>query len=70
MLENKNDLDMNSEIEKLKTTTGSKFFNTEKQSDFPEKDFYLCTELNKFEFILKVNKDKKENLYVEKINIL
>lgn len=70
MLENKNDLDMNSEIEKLKTTTGSKFFNTEKQSDFPEKDFYLCTELNKFDFILKVNKDKKENLYVEKVNVL
>lgn len=69
LLEDKDEIDMNKEIEKLKTTTGSKFFYKENQNDFPEKDFYLCTELNKFDFILKVKKDEKENLCIEKENI-
>ena len=36
---------MKEEIEKLKSTTGSKFFNKLRQKDFPEKDFYLCTDM-------------------------
>lgn len=48
---------MKEEIEKLKTTTGSKFFDKLKQKDFPEKDFYLCTEINKFDFVLRVKKE-------------
>ena len=60
---------MKEEIEKLKTTTGSKFFDKLRQKDFPERDFYLCTEINKFDFILKVKKDEKENLYIEKVNV-
>ncbi len=56
------------EIEKLKITSGSKFFNKLNQKDFPERDFYLCTEINKFDFVLKVKKDLKGNLYIEKIN--
>lgn len=69
MLENKPLKNLEEEIEKLKTTTGSKFFDKLKQKDFPERDFYLCTEVNKFDFVLKVNKDEKENLYIEKIII-
>lgn len=65
MLENNPLSNLDEEIEKLKTTTGSKFFNSLGQKDFPEKDFYLCTEINKFDFVLKVKKD--ENLYIEKI---
>ncbi len=57
------------EIEKLKTTSGSKFFDKLKQKDFPERDFYLCTEINKFDFVLKVKKDEEGNLYMEKVNI-
>lgn len=57
------------EIKKLKTTSGSKFFDKVKQKDFPEKDFYLCTELDKFNFILKVKKDEKGTLYIEKVNV-
>ena len=58
---------LDEEIERLKTTSGSKFFDKLKQKDFPERDFYLCTEVNKFDFVLKVKKDKKENLYIEKV---
>ncbi len=56
------------EIEKLKITSGSKFFDKLKQKDFPERDFYLCTEINKFNFVLKVKKDEEGNLYMEKVN--
>ena len=56
------------EIEKLKITSGSKFFDKLKQKDFPERDFYLCTEINKFDFVLKVKKDEEGNLYMEKVN--
>lgn len=69
MLENKTLNNFEEEIEKLKTTSGSKFFNKLKQNDFPEKDFYLCTEVNKFNFILKVKKDFKNNLYIEKVEV-
>ncbi len=60
---------MKEEIEKLKTTTGSKFFDKLKQKDFPEKDFYLCTEINKFDFVLRVKKNEEGNLYIEKVNV-
>ena len=60
---------MKEEIEKLKITTGSKFFDKLKQKDFPERDFYLCTEMNKFGFVLKVKKDEEGNLYIEKLEI-
>ena len=69
MLENRVLSNYDEEIEKLKTTSGSKFFNESSQSDFPKRDFYLCTEINKFNFILKVKKDEKNNLYIEKIDV-
>ena len=69
LLENNPLNDLNEQIDKLKATTGSKFFNKLKQNDFPKKDFYLCTEINKFDFILKVEKDKNGDMYIKKINI-
>lgn len=69
ILENNPLNNLDKEIERLKTTSGSKFFDKLKQKDFPERDFYLCTEVNKFDFVLKVKKDKKENLYIEKVII-
>ncbi len=66
MLENKPLNNLEEEIENLKTTTGAKFFDKLKQKDFPEKDFYLCTEINKFDFVLKVKKDENGNLYIKK----
>ena len=69
LLEDKPINNMKEEIEKLKTTTGSKFFDKLKQKDFPEKDFYLCTEINKFDFVLRVKKNEEGNLYIEKVNV-
>lgn len=69
LLENKTISNLEKEIEKLKTTSGSKFFNKLKQKDFPERDFYLCTEINKFDFVLKVKKDENGNLYIEEVDV-
>ena len=61
-------IDINNEINILKTKDGKKFFNKNNQSVFPEKDFYLCTKINKFNFVLKVK--KSNNLfYIEKSEI-
>lgn len=69
LLENKTISNLEEEIEKLKTTSGYKFFNKLKQKDFPERDFYLCTEINKFDFVLKVKKDENGKLYIEKVDV-
>lgn len=69
LLENKPLKNLNEEIEKLKTTTGAKFFDKSLQEVFPEKDFRLCTEVDKFNFVLKANKDIN-GLYIEKVEIL
>ena len=57
------------EIEKLKLTSGKKFFDSSNEEIFPKEDFYLCVEINKFDFILRVNKDINGMLYMEKIEI-
>ena len=69
LLENNPLNNLKEQINKLKTTTGSKFFNKLKQNDFPERDFYLCTEVNKFDFILNVEKDNTGNMYIRKIDV-
>ena len=69
LLEN-NPIMLEEEIEKLMSTSGAKFFDPEQQEVFPEKDFYLSTEVNKFNFVLKVEKDEVSGLdYVRKIEL-
>ncbi len=36
---------------------------------FPREDFFLCTDVDRFNFVLKVYKDDNGLFYVEKINI-
>lgn len=52
LLENKN-VNIDNEISDLKNTSGAKFFDEKLQDVFPTLDFYLSTELNKFDFVLK-----------------
>ncbi len=59
-------LDMDSEIEKLKVTSGAKFFDPAQNDVFPTQDFYMCTEVDKFDFVMKVHKNNDYN-YVEKV---
>ena len=62
-------IDMKKEIEKLKESRGLRFFDKLTQQDFPERDFYLCTELNKFNFILKANRDTDGMINIEKVEV-
>ena len=56
------------EIEELKQTAGAKFFDPAQHEVFPERDFFLCTELNKLDFVMRIN--KSEDLpFVEKIRV-
>lgn len=46
-------LDIAPAIEALKSGDGKRFFLPENQHSEPEEDFYLCTRLNQFDFVLQ-----------------
>lgn len=69
LLEN-NPMDLNEKIEKLKTTSGEKFFDKRQQDVFPERDFHLSTEVDKFNFVLKLEKEETTGIeYIKKIEM-
>ena len=68
LLEGKNP-NLDKEIEDLKNIAGKRFFDPNLQEIFPKRDFYLSTELNKFNFVLKVEEDDKGLNYVKKIEV-
>lgn len=46
----------------LKDTDGSHFFDPDNQEVFPEGDFFLCTECDKFDFVIRVGQDEQGRL--------
>lgn len=58
LLENK-EIDIKSEAKKLKFTSGAKFFDKAQNDVFPEEDFNMCIDIDKFDFVLKLNKSEK-----------
>lgn len=62
-------MDIMNEIEKLKHTSGAKFFNKTMEDVFPESDFYMCTEVDKFNFVLRLRKSPNGINYMEKYTI-
>ena len=63
-------LDLAGEIEKLKVTDGAKFFDPAQQSMFPEPDFWLSVQADRFDFVLKVELDEETGLHsVRKIHV-
>lgn len=63
------ELDMKTEIEKLKVTSGAKFFDKKQNDVFPENDFHMCTEVDKFNFVLRLKKADNGINYMEKITL-
>ncbi len=53
LLENRPIHDMEEQMARLKTTSGAKFFDPAQQDVFPEADFHLCVQLNRFSFVLR-----------------
>lgn len=68
LLEGENS-NLDNEIEELKIIAGKRFFDKNLQDIFPERDFYLATEVNKFNFVLKVEKDQDGMNYIKRIDI-
>ena len=64
------ELDMESEVEKLKTTSGAKFFDPAQNDVFPEADFHMCVAVDKFDFVLRLVKPKDGLPYMEAVRPL
>jgi 2-phosphosulfolactate phosphatase len=60
--------DLAAELEKLKTTTGARFFDPVNADWSPEEDFYLCTKADCYDFVLEAKRDNGV-LYMERIEI-
>ena len=59
-------IEFSKEIDILKKTSGAKFFDPNQSDVFPEKDFDMCTVVDKFDFVLKLEQDS-ELPYMRKI---
>ena len=68
LLEGKNP-NLDKEIEELKSIAGKRFFDKNLQDIFPERYFFLSTEVNKFNFVLKVEEDNDGISYIKRIDI-
>jgi 2-phosphosulfolactate phosphatase len=54
--------------EKIKKGSGARFFKPEKQAWSPESDFELCLNLNRFDFVLRVER-QGDLKYLRKIDV-
>lgn len=60
--------DVKSMIQTIKNTSGARLFKEENQKHSPESDFYLCTEIGKFNFVLKAKVAADGLIRIEKID--
>jgi 2-phosphosulfolactate phosphatase len=51
----------------IKDTSGKRLFNPENSEHSPQSDFYLCTDLGRFDFILKAETDSSGLLKLKKL---
>ena len=58
--------DMDAEIDLLKRTSGAKFFDPAQQDVFPEADFHLSTQVDRFDFVLRYD---RENGQMQRVDI-
>lgn len=61
------EFDLENGIESLKYTSGAKFFDKARNEVFPEEDFYLCVQVDKFDFALRLKNVENGIDYMEKI---
>ena len=68
LLENK-PLDLPLEIEQLKYTSGAKFFDPKQNDVFPKGDFAMCTDADRFDFVLKLVKPQEGMPYMTRQSV-
>ena len=59
--------DLASGIENLKIPSGAKFFDKAQNDVFPERDFTLCTDADRFGFVLRVEKSPDGSFHIVRI---
>ena len=57
------------EIEQLKYTSGAKFFDPKQQDVFPKGDFAMCTDVDRFDFVLKLAKPESGIPYMTRQSV-
>lgn len=62
-------MELTERIEHLKLTTGAKFFDSAQNTVFPREDFAFSTQVDKFDFVLKVEQDADGLHKVRKIAV-
>ena len=50
--------DLDARIERLRETDGKKFFEPELQQVFPEQDFWMCVDRDRFDFVVRIDRDE------------
>lgn len=59
-------LDLETEIQKLRYTSGAKFFDEAQNAIFPTQDFFMCTKTDVFDFIIKLRSNGTDMPYMVK----
>lgn len=60
--------DIDAQLQQLRYTSGAKFFDPGQQGVFPQRDFELCIQRDRFDFVLRVAKNE-EPPYIQRIDI-
>ena len=63
------DIDLAKEIEKLRYTSGAKFFDPAQNDVFPMEDFAMCVDADRFDFVIKLIKPDGSIPYMVKENV-
>ena len=58
LLEGQEMPDVDERLRALRTGGGRHFFTSDMQDVFPEKDFWMCIERNRFDFVIRVEADR------------
>ena len=58
--------DIDERLQALRTGGGRHFFDPGNQEVFPEKDFWMCIDRDRFDFVIRIGKDE-EGLIAEKV---
>jgi len=61
-----NPIDLSDAPQRLRHTSGKRFFNPETQDSQPEADFYLCLERDRFSFVLRAEPISRNTILFEK----
>ena len=50
--------DIDEKLKALRTGGGRHFFNPDNQEVYPEKDFWMCIDRDRFDFVIRMDRDR------------